>query len=61
VAEVVGRSRAGRVRHVVLAHLSRDCNTPRLALEAQAHLARRSDGPRVSAAGQYEAGPFLGV
>jgi phosphoribosyl 1,2-cyclic phosphodiesterase len=60
LAEIVGRSRPGRLRHVVLAHLSRDCNTPRLALAAQAHLARRHTHPvRVAAASQYEAGPVV--
>jgi len=58
VAEIVGRSRAGRVEHVVLAHLSRDCNTPRLALEAQAHLARSRAGEvRFAAADQFTPGP----
>jgi len=62
VAEIVGRSRPGRVRHVVLAHLSRDCNRPDLALEAQEFLARRpGERVRVFAAGQYEAGPRVGL
>ncbi|MBM4016750.1 MAG: MBL fold metallo-hydrolase [Planctomycetes bacterium] len=60
VAGIVGRSRPARLRHVVLAHLSRDCNTPRLALAAQAALARRHcDALRIFAAGQYEAGPAV--
>jgi phosphoribosyl 1,2-cyclic phosphodiesterase len=60
LAEIVGRSHPGRVRHVVLAHLSRDCNTPRLALSAQAHLSRRlSDPIRVSAARQETSGPII--
>jgi phosphoribosyl 1,2-cyclic phosphodiesterase len=60
LAEIVGRSHPGRVQHVVLAHLSRDCNTPRLALAAQGHLARRrSDPVRVSAARQDAAGPMI--
>jgi len=57
LAEIVGRSRAGCVGAVVLAHLSRDCNRPELALSAQGHLARRSGAPRVWAAEQFEAGP----
>ena len=58
LAEIVGRSHPGKVAHVVLAHLSRDCNHPKLALAAQAHLARNHTHPvRVSAATQYEAGP----
>ena len=62
VAEIVGRSRPGRVRHVVLAHLSRDCNRPELALEAQGFLARRpGQTVRIFAAGQYQAGPRIGL
>ena len=58
LAEIVGRSHPGRVKHVVLAHLSRDCNRPRLALAAQAHLARRRDESiHLSAATQYDVGP----
>ena len=60
LAEIVGRSRPGRLRTVVLAHLSRDCNTPRLALAAQAHLARRASDPiRVAAASQFRSGPMV--
>jgi phosphoribosyl 1,2-cyclic phosphodiesterase len=60
LAEIVGRSHPGRVRSVVLAHLSRDCNTPRLALAAQAHLARRHEHPiRVVAVTQDEVGPVI--
>jgi len=62
LAEIVGRSHPGRVREVVLAHLSRDCNTPRLALEAQAHLARTQAGRvRFTAATQYDAGPRIAL
>jgi phosphoribosyl 1,2-cyclic phosphodiesterase len=58
LAEIVGRSHPGRVGHVILAHLSRDCNHPRLALAAQAHLARGHSHPiRIAAAVQDEAGP----
>jgi len=62
LAEVVGRSRPGRVRSVVLAHLSRDCNTARMALEAQAFLARRpGERVRLFAASQYAPGPRIGL
>jgi len=62
VAEIVGRSRPGRVRHVVLAHLSRDCNRPELALQAQAFLARRpGQRVRLFAAAQHQAGPRIGL
>jgi len=60
LAEIVGRSHPGRVASVVLAHLSRDCNTPQLALEAQAHLARRHTHPvRLFAATQWDVGPRI--
>jgi phosphoribosyl 1,2-cyclic phosphodiesterase len=60
VAEIVGRSHAGRARDIILAHLSRDCNTPHLALAAQAHLARSRKGEvRISTATQYEVGPRI--
>ena len=62
LAEIVGRSHPGRVRNVVLAHLSRDCNTPALALEAQAHLAGgQGRAVRVVAAAQFEPGPRIEV
>jgi len=62
LAEVVSRSHPGRVQTVVLAHLSRDCNTPQLALEAQAHLARRHTHPvRLFAATQWDVGPRIEV
>ena len=62
LAEIVGRSRPGKVSGVVLAHLSRDCNRPHLALAAQAHLAHSHSHPiHVSAATQYEAGPVVGL
>jgi phosphoribosyl 1,2-cyclic phosphodiesterase len=62
LAEIVGRSHAGKVGHVVLAHLSRDCNTPPLALAAHAHLARSHSHPiRIAAAQQYEVGPVVGL
>lgn len=62
LAEVIGRSRPGRVHSVVLAHLSRDCNTARMALEAQAFLARRpGDRLRLFAAAQHTPGPRIGL
>jgi phosphoribosyl 1,2-cyclic phosphodiesterase len=62
VAEVLGRSHPGRVRHVVLAHLSRDCNTAELALEAQAFLAERHGGrTHFAAATQFAPGPLLAL
>jgi len=58
LAQIVARSHPGRVRQVILAHLSRHCNTPRLALAAQGHLARRRAGDlRIRAATQYAVGP----
>jgi phosphoribosyl 1,2-cyclic phosphodiesterase len=32
--DIIGRSRAGRLRHVIQLHLSRDCNRPSLAVKA---------------------------
>jgi len=62
LADVVGRSRPGRVRSVVLAHLSRDCNTAQIALEAQAFLARRpGERVRLFAAAQHAPGPRIGL
>jgi len=62
VAEIVGRSHPGRVRHVVLAHLSRDCNTAELALGAQSFLARRpGEAVRIFAATQHTPGPRIGL
>ena len=59
MGEIVKRSRRRRVRHVVLAHLSRDCNRPALALEAQAHLAQKAKPVHLAAASQFEPGPML--
>jgi phosphoribosyl 1,2-cyclic phosphodiesterase len=62
VAEIVGRSHPGRVQHLVLAHLSRDCNTPQLALAAQARLAHSHSHPlRLFAATQCDVGPRVEV
>jgi phosphoribosyl 1,2-cyclic phosphodiesterase len=47
VTAVLGRSRPGTVRHVVLLHLSQQCNLPDLALDV-ARAAIRSTGRRVT-------------
>ncbi|HEX8201374.1 MAG TPA: MBL fold metallo-hydrolase [Isosphaeraceae bacterium] len=62
LAEVLRRSHATAVRHVVLLHLSQDCNRPELALD-EARAAVRGAGRRatVLAAGQWAAGPELRV
>jgi len=60
---VLARSRPGATRHVVLMHLSAQCNRPELALrEARAAVAR-CDGrrPAVHAACQHEAAPVLAL
>jgi phosphoribosyl 1,2-cyclic phosphodiesterase len=60
LAQIVARSHPGRVANVILAHLSRHCNTPRLALAAQGHLARRrAGGLRIRAASQDHVGPVV--
>jgi phosphoribosyl 1,2-cyclic phosphodiesterase len=46
LAAVLARSRPGTIRHVVLLHLSRQCNLPALAVEV-ARRAIRSTGRRV--------------
>jgi hypothetical protein len=60
VAAVLARSRPGAVRHVVLLHLSEQCNLPNLALRV-ARAAIRSTGRRIAvhAALQAEAHPNL--
>ncbi|MDE2509139.1 MAG: MBL fold metallo-hydrolase [Planctomycetota bacterium] len=66
VAEVLARSVARPPRHVVLLHLSRQCNRPQLAIDA-AHAALRDVlGGRakrlaVHAAGQFEPYPSLSI
>jgi len=61
-AEIVGRSHPGKVKHLVLAHLSRDCNTPALALEAHAFLASHSSGAvHLAAAEQFNPGPLIAL
>jgi len=62
LAQIVAKSHPGRVANVVLAHLSRDCNRPRLALAAQAHLAKNASHPiRFTAASQDDVGPVVGL
>jgi hypothetical protein len=57
---VLRRSRPGTVRHVVLLHLSRDCNRPELALgEARAAVRRAGRRATVLASGQWAACPDL--
>src|SRR5262249_24012567 len=62
VAAVLARSRPRTVRHLVLLHLSQECNLPRLALEV-ARTAVRDTGWRVAlhAARQATAHPNLRV
>jgi len=62
LAEIIGRSHPGRVASIILAHLSKECNTPHLALEAQAHLAHGRTHPiRFLAAAQWAVGPRIEV
>lgn len=58
--EILHRSEAGRVRHVVQLHLSRDCNRPELALMA-AHEALNGSAHRteIHSTSQYCVGPCL--
>ncbi len=60
LVEVAARSRPGKVRDVVLLHISRDCNRPEIALKA-AKEALRTSGRRatVHAAQQFAAFPCL--
>lgn len=62
VEAVIGRSRPGSVRHLVLLHLSEQCNRPDLAASA-ARTAVRGSGRRVAihVASQWEASPRLDV
>jgi len=62
VAAILGRSSPGSLRHLVLLHLSEQCNRPALALR-QARGAVRSAGRRIAihAAGQGAAYPNLQV
>lgn len=62
LAAVLQKSRPGTVRHVVLLHMSQDCNRPDLALD-EAHAALRRAGRRatVLAAHQWAAHPDVMV
>lgn len=62
VTAVIGRSRPSAIRHVVLLHLSEQCNRPDLAIKT-ARDAIRSTGRRIAihAAGQALAHPNLSV
>lgn len=62
LAAVLDRSRPGTLRHVVLLHLSQECNRPDLAL-ATARAAVRGTGRRVSVhvAEQWQPSPHLAV
>lgn len=62
VAAVLGRSRPGTVRHVVLLHLSRQCNRPALALKAaRGALIEAGWRSTLHAAEQYAATPDVAV
>src|SRR5436305_821384 len=62
VRAVLARSPAGRLRHLVQLHLSRDCNLPGLAREsARAILAELADGAELHTAEQDTAGATLEV
>jgi phosphoribosyl 1,2-cyclic phosphodiesterase len=56
---IVQRSQPGRLRHLVQLHLSRDCNTPDLAVQsARAVIAA---GVQLHTARQDQPGPFLSL
>lgn len=60
LAEVLRRSRPGRLRHLVQLHLSRDCNRPELAAAAaRSVLAGRPDPVQVYTACQDRPGPTV--
>ncbi|HWE38674.1 MAG TPA: MBL fold metallo-hydrolase [Isosphaeraceae bacterium] len=62
VAAVLGRSRPGTVKHVVLLHLSRQCNRPALALKvARGALLEAGWRSTVHAAEQHAATPDVSV
>jgi phosphoribosyl 1,2-cyclic phosphodiesterase len=62
VRNVLARSTAGRLRHLVQLHLSEDCNRPGLArAAAQSVLDGLSWAPRLHTAAQYKHGPILEV
>jgi phosphoribosyl 1,2-cyclic phosphodiesterase len=60
--EVIKRSEADSLRHVVLLHLSRDCNRPALAAEAaRGVLSECGIAARVHTAKQDQAGPIISL
>lgn len=60
VAAILDRSRRDRVGHLVLLHLSQQCNTPALALQAAGDVVRESDRQvLIHAARQAPAHPNL--
>lgn len=60
VAAILERSRRDRVGHLVLLHLSQQCNTPALALQAAGEVVRESDRQvLIHAARQAPAHPNL--
>ncbi|MGB3088178.1 MAG: hypothetical protein WBC53_10740, partial [Phycisphaerae bacterium] len=60
LSKIVGRSRRDRVKDMILAHLSRECNTPEIALETHAYLTSHGAGSvHLSAASQFEPGPMV--
>jgi phosphoribosyl 1,2-cyclic phosphodiesterase len=62
IQAVLSRSRAGALRHVVLLHLSEQCNQPRLAIEAAgAALSAAGRSAKIHAARQGPAFPNLWV
>lgn len=60
VAAILQRSRGDRIGHLVLLHLSQQCNTPALALQAAGEVVRQSDRQvLIHAARQAPAHPNL--
>lgn len=58
VKEIVHRSTPGRLKHLILLHLSRECNRAQLAeAAARAALGQRGQSVTVQAASQHEVGP----
>jgi phosphoribosyl 1,2-cyclic phosphodiesterase len=56
-ADLVAKARSARLRHVVLGHLSRDCNTAELAVAAVADTLNGDDSVEVCCARHDEALP----
>jgi hypothetical protein len=62
LAEVLRRSSPGRVKHLVQLHLSRDCNTAKLAQRAADRVLREHDAElAVHTTQQGRAGPSIAV